>query len=354
MTRPEIAALTGLRGVAATLVMIDHYAAIDFSYPFPLDMLPHMYVAVDMFMILSGFVLGMVYGDRIRTPSPVEAYRRFLGHRIARLYPLYALTTLVCFGLCRAGWLTFLSPDTSVPALLANLLAVQSWIWPGNSLNGPGWSISTEWLANVLFPLLIPVMFSRWAAWGAALSFAAVVASAIAYGQLFDVPSPGALNTITGLGAAGRCIGEFAIGIYSWRLRSTAAWVWILKGDGMQVALLLALFGLMQDTALDTVIVPVCTLLLIGISFETSFVSSVLRMPMLLWLGQISYSIYLVHITLLPLRDVLARLLREAQVPNSWPFAVSCCTLLALVLATLTRSLVERPAEDAVRRLFRR
>ena len=117
--------------------MIDHYMAVDFSRPFPWPLLPHAYVAVDMFMILSGFVLAMTYEARFATiPAPARTIL-FFRLRIARLYPMYGLMTLVCFILCRLGWLTFLSPDTSFAALLANLLAIQTWIWPGSSLDGP-------------------------------------------------------------------------------------------------------------------------------------------------------------------------------------------------------------------------
>ncbi|MGI4795568.1 MAG: hypothetical protein ACRYG8_16135, partial [Janthinobacterium lividum] len=57
-TIQEIRALTGLRGVLAVAVMIDHYAEVNFSAGFPLSMLPHCYLAVDLFLLLSGFVLA--------------------------------------------------------------------------------------------------------------------------------------------------------------------------------------------------------------------------------------------------------------------------------------------------------
>jgi peptidoglycan/LPS O-acetylase OafA/YrhL len=354
--KPEIRSLTGLRGVAATLVMLDHFAAIDFSYPFPLDMLPHMYLAVDMFMVLSGFILAMIYGNRL-TPLPAgEGYRIFLLRRIARLFPLYAVTTLVCFVLCRMGWLTFLNPDYSYAALVANLLAVQTWLWPGSSLNGPGWSISAEWFANLVFPLVVPLILGRsmaLASWVTGTAFAVLVICAILFGGLFDVPASGALNMISGPQALGRCVTEFVIGMYCWRLRSRLSWTRVLAEDRVQLVMLLALAVLMQFTMLDTAFVAICGLLLIGLSFETSALSAVLRSAPLSHLGRISYSIYLVHITLLPVRDGLARLFESHDVAGAWVWSVLCTAVLALALATLSWRYLEQPAQGFLQRFLR-
>lgn len=353
--RGEISSLTGLRGVAATLVMVDHLAQVDFSASFPLSMLPHMYLAVDMFMILSGFILAMTYERRLGRLTAGQGYRLFVVRRLARLWPLYVLTTLVCFALCRAGLLTFLHPDTSVAALVANLLGVQSWAWPGSSLNGPGWSISTEWLANLMFPALLPVILGRsprLSAAAAGLGLAAVIYAAIRFGQLFDVPSPGAINTITGLGAVTRCVGEFVIGIYGWRLRSRVQATRILGGNGWQFGILLLLPLLLLDPRLDVLSVMGCALLVLGLSYETSAVSTTLRSAPLMHLGRISYSIYLVHVTLMPLRDMLASLFGEYGVPIAWLLAVLCCVAVAVVLATLTRRYIEQPAQRALLRIF--
>ena len=340
----EIRTFTGLRGVLAVAVMIDHYAAVDFSAPFPLSMLPHFYLAVDLFLLLSGFILGRTYEDRLRRLPFAAGYGMFLGRRIVRLWPLYALTTVACFGLVRAGLLTFLHPDASWAALGANLLAVQSWIWPGSSLNGPGWSISTEWLANLLFPLLVPLVLggSWWRAAGiAGLALAALAGSAAWFGQLFDVPSPGVVNVITGPGAVGRCLGEFVLGMVCWRIRDRAGWARVLGQDRVVVPVLVGLSVLMQWTVLDVPFVLGGAVLLTGLSLETSRVARVLRSGVLMGLGRMSFSIYLVHITLLPVRDALAGWFAGFGASESWGLAVMCTAALALGLAGLSWRFVE-------------
>jgi peptidoglycan/LPS O-acetylase OafA/YrhL len=293
---------------------------------------------------LSGFILAKTYESRLGRLPFAAAYGMFLRRRIVRLWPLYALTTIVCFLLVRAGLLVFLRPDASWAALGANLLAVQSWIWPGSSLNGPGWSISTEWLANLLFPLLVPLVLwgNWWRALGiAAVAIAAMVGSAVWFGQLFDVPSPWAVNVITGPGAVGRCLGEFALGMVCWRIRDRAEWAPVLGQDRVLAPLLVGLVVLMQWTVLDVPFVLGGAVLLTGLAFEASRVSRVLRSRVLMDLGRISYSIYLVHIALLPVRDMLAGWFTGFGAEQSWALAVICTTGLALGLAGLSWRFVE-------------
>ena len=350
----ELRALTGLRGVAATAVMIDHYMAVDFSRPFPWPLLPHAYVAVDMFMILSGFVLAMSYEARFaRIPAPAFAWL-FLKHRVARLFPMYGLMTLVCFVLCRLGWLTFLSPNASWAALGANLLAIQTWIWPGSSLDGPGWSVSAEWAANLLFPALMPIMLSGAVLRGTVLAGASVVAlliSAIAFGTLFDVPARGVVNIISGPETLGRCVSEFIIGMYLWRAKSRLNWPHVFSGDAIQVGLLICMTLLLLNPALDVAFVLLAGLLILGLSFDSSILARLLASGPAHQLGVISYSVYIMHIALLPLRDVLARNFDAAAVPHSWISAVLCTAALTIALATFGYYFVEVPAQRWLRRV---
>ncbi len=344
----EIRSLTGLRGIAAVVVMIDHYMAVDFSSRFPWTLLPHGYLAVDMFMILSGFVLAMSYQERFERLGARAASVLFFKHRVARLYPVYLCMTLVCFVLGRGGWLTFFSPDTSVAALVTNALAVQTWIWPGSSLDVPGWSISAEWAANLLFPLLVPVMLSRspvQATVAAGLGVFALLVSSMLFGNLFGEPVSGVVNVINGPGALGRCVGEFVLGMYLWRWRSRGYLAGTVARNVVQAGILVAMAGLILDPRLDVGFVLLSAMLVYALSYGGSVTSRVLGWSVVHGLGAISYSIYLVHIALLPVRDGLALVFARAALPHSWILAVWCTAGLALGLATLSYKLVEQPAK---------
>jgi len=94
--RSEIKSLTGLRGIAACWVMIGHYFGRFPGNAMVHTVVSHMYVAVDLFMILSGFVLAMTYEDRFSPAITAREYIRFVQARVARLFPLYALVTAIC------------------------------------------------------------------------------------------------------------------------------------------------------------------------------------------------------------------------------------------------------------------
>ena len=87
----EIRSLNTLRGVAALMVALFH-GPIAFGV---VTTLPHAYVAVDLFFLLSGFVISRAYGPRIDAGL---SFGRFVQLRLARLYPLIFLATLAGFG----------------------------------------------------------------------------------------------------------------------------------------------------------------------------------------------------------------------------------------------------------------
>ena len=87
----EIRALTGLRGIASLYVVLFHY-----FQPLPLvgylrTLLGHGYLAVDLFFVLSGFVMALNYGSRFAAGAHWPEYRLFLCRRFARVYPPLSL-----------------------------------------------------------------------------------------------------------------------------------------------------------------------------------------------------------------------------------------------------------------------
>ncbi len=139
---------------------------------------------VDFFFVLSGFVLMHTYGSKINS---VNAYRDFMQKRLARVYPLHALMTIVFAAIAiyvaMAG-VKLRDPGTMDTALIApHLLLIHAWgvgavglhAQPG--LNFPSWSISAELFVYLLFPLLAAILI-RWGARSAlvlALLFAAIM-----------------------------------------------------------------------------------------------------------------------------------------------------------------------------------
>jgi peptidoglycan/LPS O-acetylase OafA/YrhL len=89
----RLASLDGLRGVAAIAVMIFHFN-IFFLPQARLPLVGRAYLAVDLFFLLSGFVMLHVYGRQMALDCRAH-WPHFAMARFARIYPLFAATTLV-------------------------------------------------------------------------------------------------------------------------------------------------------------------------------------------------------------------------------------------------------------------
>lgn len=167
----EIRALTGLRIVAALWVVLFHFRPLlAEAAPYRSEVLAPILdcgaQGVDLFFILSGFVLTWTYLNRMGESWSTRATLRFLWLRLARVWPIYLVTLHIA-----ALWIIFTlnvgntpSPDAenlTAVSYLRQLLLVQLWFEPyfdGTSWDGPAWSISAEWLAYLLFGLLILVV----------------------------------------------------------------------------------------------------------------------------------------------------------------------------------------------------
>lgn len=172
MRTGEIKALTGLRIIAAVWVVLFHFrpllwdAAPELSSALA-PMLDCGAQGVDLFFILSGFVLTWNYLDRMGPAWSARATVHFLWLRLARVWPVYLVTlhlavALVIFTLN----IGHAPPDPPIPftavSYVRQLLLMQLWFEPffdGSSWNGPAWSISAEWLAYLLFGVMVLVIF---------------------------------------------------------------------------------------------------------------------------------------------------------------------------------------------------
>ena len=154
----HVAALDGLRGVAAFAVMAMH-----FSFALGLDAVPKAYLAVDFFFVLSGYVLAFAYEGRLRDRG---FFIPFLTLRIIRLYPLIPVGMALGFVAYLAR--NFLSPDKQIGvAGMAMALAFSLVLLPFGRVPGPTetndfpydstiWSLLFEVIANLVYAIAAP------------------------------------------------------------------------------------------------------------------------------------------------------------------------------------------------------
>lgn len=157
-TKPHFVVLDGLRGVAALFVVIFHFmemAIWDYSKLW----IGHGYLAVDFFFCLSGFVLGYAYDDRIATMG----LGRFFKSRLIRLHPLVILGSvlgLIAFYANPYGIIPGYGPGKVAMIFLASILLLPWGAMPERSrnlftLNAPAWSLFWEYIANIVFSLVL-------------------------------------------------------------------------------------------------------------------------------------------------------------------------------------------------------
>lgn len=205
---PESRALTGIRGVAALWVVIFHLPN-PLAYDAYGGLFTRGYLGVDLFFILSGFVLAYVYRDVLPARPTWDDSRRFYAVRLARIYPLHVavLAVYVAIELLKlASGAPAFGPERTPLQLLKQLLLIHAWGFADAlAWNRVSWSISAEWLAYLIFPLTF--------AWVRRLPRAAAVGCiAICFGVLFGLEQrTHSLDVSTTL-ALVRCLAEFHAG----------------------------------------------------------------------------------------------------------------------------------------------
>jgi peptidoglycan/LPS O-acetylase OafA/YrhL len=162
--KPHYQILDGLRGVAAVVVVTFHiFEALSSS---PLDqIINHGYLAVDFFFVLSGFVIGYAYDDRWNKITIGEFFKR----RLVRLHPMVIMGMIVgaagFYFQQGALWpiistipvwkmlLVMLIGFTIIP-LPPSSMDIRGWheMYP---LNGPGWTLFFEYIANILYAVVV-------------------------------------------------------------------------------------------------------------------------------------------------------------------------------------------------------
>ncbi len=339
--RNEILPFTALRGLAAWWVAIYHFDTV-----LPLHGVFERFIvngplAVDLFFIMSGFVMALCYGATFRDGVGLRDYGRFMGVRLARIYPLHLLVLVlflsVPFALAVTGreplWGHF-EPDY----FLASLMLIQN--WRADSIldwNVPAWSISTEMLFYLVFPI-VSLLASRLVR-GAAACVAAMAAILLLIGLSGD----GASYTL--LYNPLRCLPECVLGMLLFRLAS------LLPLDGraslVPFGVAVALFG--ADAAgvgLDQGTMPLAfTCLLWSVLAPGFWVSRVLSWRPLLWIGEVSFSTYMIHF----LVKYWVKFLLVGRVPTEAVFVVYVA--LVLVASAILHALVEVPGRRIGRRL---
>jgi peptidoglycan/LPS O-acetylase OafA/YrhL len=291
-TKPHFAILDGLRGVAALAIVIFHFMEWVYTDP-SRNFIAHGFLAVDFFFCLSGFVIGYAYDDRIRRLG----IRTFFRVRLIRLHPLVVLGSVV-------GLLGFLfDPFAAPPGLsdrvnlwstficsicLIPLPIMKERAYNLFSFNAPAWSLFWEYMANILYAIILYRISRRYLSVLIVLAAAALCLVSYRAGNLLG----GWAGSNFWDGGA-RVAYSFLAGLFIYRAN------WILKNNLSFVIVsgLLILAFLIPFTQWNWLVEPITVLLYFPalIAAGAGATPSPGFNKLCVFLGKLSYPLYMTH-----------------------------------------------------------
>lgn len=352
-TRPAsrgIPSLTGIRGVAATWVFLQHiqgFAALALAAPWimhlsAVDAAPR---GIELFFILSGFILMHVHAEEFRILDRV-VLRRFYVRRFFRVYPLntVVLLAIVPVVLLFPGFVAAARNYPGIhyaykihtfawPGLLQSLLLVQCWtVVKLGEWNGPAWTLSAEVLSYLFFPFLARFMMTqhslrRCLSWGTT-SLLLLCVTMLATHHVFESTNPsGTMGAVRMLFCcfAGACLYRcFAL------MEQPPAHPDVLCGLGVAVPI-------------ATMFVPAASMLdvfgfaalILGLAYRQGVINRFFASRPALFMGRISFSFALVHGVLIAFA---LWCLRASFLTHSRLFGA--CWLLAIILSCVLLGII--------------
>ncbi|MFC5231608.1 acyltransferase family protein [Pseudonocardia zijingensis] len=367
----EIRGLTGLRAVAAVWVVLFHFHFTPLPGVAEVagvlgPLVTSGALGVDLFFVLSGFVIAHTYLDELGPGLRVRGTVRFLWARACRLWPVYLLVLHV-FGawlilratLDPAGPIAFqaVQPVLDVGQYLQQLVLVQLWDDPyfdGASWVGSTWSISAEWLAYLLFPVAALVLFRMRRlplavlAGGSVLLMVPMAWSYLALGSPY-FPWSWLVRILCGFGA-----GALAYLVVR-GLRRTQAVRRVASVVAAVVPVVVAaglLLGELAGPGRGGAVIVLFPVLVAALAVADRGPAMLLSTRVFGYGGRLSYGLYLVHIPLFEVYWFALERTPWLAAPTIGAHAVGVVVLLSTpAVAAWTYHLVEEPSRRRLRAL---
>lgn len=319
-------------------------AALTSMLPFMRPILDHAYLGVDLFFLMSGFVMTHVYGQKLSSNWRAN-WRDFATMRFARIYPLFVLTTLVmvvthALAHIPLSWISFSGRSLALQPLLLQE-------WGGLSWNYSSWSISTEAAAYAFFVFSAGALVTgKYPRVIAAICVALLAALCIEHG--------GRLHVFTGIHALLRTIAEFSLGALLYRAHLAAK---TSSGNWPAALLAVVCVVLAALTGWDIATVGVLAYLVYYGANATTLLARLLSSAPAIAIGAWSYSIFLwhapAHYAVMAMFSAFGHPTETLGVTTArW---LMLATMLAVIgLSALTFNCFEVPARRLIRRTLLR
>ena len=347
---PRIDTLTGIRGIAALWVVLYHLGdRIQAAWPdlfFTHKLIAGGYLGVDLFSLLSGFIIAHTYCDVFAKRRPGTT-KRFLWFRVARTIPLHVFVMLafVAFVPANRGFeaLGEILADGTFWRQLFLLHGVgfeEQFAW-----NVPSWSLSSEWACYLVFPLAAPFM-ARVRSGRVALVL--VVGTLAALISALNAVGRPAFDAYLDYGWL-RVGGEFVVGCWLERVhRSGILRKWPLGWIALVVLLTAVLaVGFTGWRMLGPIYVSIFALLILALAQQQHPWRLLTGNRVIRGLGEISYSLYMVHWLVLMNAHHFGLKLFSKQIQ------IFILLLAVIGVSTLTYHLIEQRGQRQLRSWLR-
>jgi peptidoglycan/LPS O-acetylase OafA/YrhL len=341
----DIRALTGVRGVAAAVIVVYHFGDVQLATGGTASYfrIPFGYLLVDLFFMLSGYVMALTYRDAFDHLTPGK-FATFMLKRVARLYPAYFVIGLFYVAKMAAG----LSGDKlemySAWDVVGNLLMMTGWGFYIYPVIGVAWAASAEMGSYLLLPILMAFTLRK-SALTAGLSVLAAFIAIYAV-SISGRGTGGSLDVVNGNSFYPllRAVAGFTLGLAIFRFASAIDRLSMAMQDALVIGILVAMFAVgvfsHSDLPLYLLFIP-----LVAVLSRDGRLAQVLFGNALVYrLGIISYSIYLIH----PLFVSFAvRTWRHFGETEAVYVAAACACFAAIwLLSELSYRCVEMPGRN--------
>ncbi|MFT4928083.1 MAG: peptidoglycan/LPS O-acetylase OafA/YrhL [Phenylobacterium sp.] len=369
MTNKKYQSLESLRGIAAVLVVLYHSG---FVWGAKNPLIAQGSLFVYFFFVLSGFVMAYAYLDKI---GQGFSAKKFFLLRFGRIYPLHLFMLMVwlVFVLVKATAYHQFGIGSSDPLVKNTVTTFISHLLLTNSLgfhdsanwNFPAWSISVEFYTCLLFFAVISLFKF------AAKPIFSLVVSVVAFSLLFAVN--GGLLFGHYDASLWRCIGGFFLGVFTYALsknrqfRLNARWATVFELLAIGVMLMLVINNKLSWFVRATAFISFAVVIWLFAIQSKGLISQLLLRKPMLYIGSLSYSIYMVHAIVFAVFGIVWQYILKLPVTivervghivkvYDTPYA-HVINLLALLLVTgisvLTYRWIEMPWRDRFRVMAR-
>ncbi len=308
MVKAEIHSLTSLRGIAALWVATTHLSMgilngylptfsekTDFGL-FTL-MIGYGHYAVDFFFVLSGFIMCYAYKDKLTTHYSHKNLYNFYVARFARLWPITSFFSVLLFLLLMTGLWTS-ERDIGTANFIASITFFDLALGPDAAINEPAWSISAEFFAYLLFPFFLIALKKDIKLPYLVISILGLSGLHIYIESLYG-SDPQTYSSYMLF----RVSIEFLCGCLLYSISQKTD---ISKYANPAFLSLLAVFlFFIIFFPLNFLILPLIPWLILFLAFTRKSVDKFMSAGFMVYLGKISFSIYLVHYPFIELMEAL-------------------------------------------------